>query len=87
MPPLDVVSDAVAEGLELSVAESDGDELGEADPVEVGVVAVGVGDGEAEAEGVPVAVDVGVAVGLPLVVGLGAPVGVAAGQAGDDVAE
>jgi hypothetical protein len=82
--PLEVVSDGVAEGLELSLGEPES--VGVDEELSVGVevvVAVAVGDvvGVGDTDDVPVSVGVAVAVGL-VVVGLGVLDGETDGQAG-----
>ncbi|TVZ01385.1 hypothetical protein EAS64_34560 [Trebonia kvetii] len=86
--PLEVVSDGVAEGLELSLGEPDSvgvdEELSVGVEVGVEVVAVAVGElvGVGDAVDVPVSVGVAVAVGVPVAVGLGVLDGAVDGQAG-----
>jgi len=83
--PVEVVSDGLAEGLELSVGDPDGPGEELSVGVEVGVVLVGVAVGDVwvgVADGDDVPVSVGVAVADGLAVGLGVLDGVADGQAG-----
>jgi len=83
--PLEVVSDGVTEGLELSLGEPESVGVDEELSVGVGEVdAVAVGElvGVGEAVDVPVSVGVGVAVGVPVAVGLGVLDGALDGQAG-----